>query len=59
VDLLSCGRALSAGADGRRETLEIPPGTWKNVLTTDKLRGRKLLLAAIWRRFPTALLVDP
>ncbi|MDQ3334828.1 MAG: malto-oligosyltrehalose synthase [Myxococcota bacterium] len=50
---------LSGGADGWRETtLAIPPGTWKNVLTTDKQQGGKLVLAEIWRRFPTALLVD-
>jgi (1->4)-alpha-D-glucan 1-alpha-D-glucosylmutase len=50
---------LTRGADAWRDTtLAIPPGTWRNVLTGDALPGGKLLVAGLWRRFPTALLVD-
>ena len=50
---------LSGGAEGWRETtLAIPPGTWKNVLDGDTLQGGRIALDQLWRRFPTALLID-
>ena len=56
---ITCVPRLSGGADGWRDTtLSLPPGTWKNVLTNESLEGGNRLLADIWRRFPTALLVD-
>ena len=50
---------LTAGADGWRETsLAIPPGRWRNVLSGESIDGGTSALAELWRRFPTALLVD-
>lgn len=50
---------LTGGADGWRDTtLVLPPGTWHSVLANETVAGGRHPVAALWRQFPTAFLVD-
>lgn len=50
---------LSGGPDGdwSDTTVVIPGGVWSNVLTGETVAGGEIRVAALWSRFPVALLV--
>ncbi|MEO6776620.1 MAG: malto-oligosyltrehalose synthase [Kofleriaceae bacterium] len=45
-----------AGAIDPETRLELPPGSWRNALTGERHTGA-IMLAALWSKFPVALLV--
>jgi (1->4)-alpha-D-glucan 1-alpha-D-glucosylmutase len=47
---------LGLGVDWGATTMELPAGSWRNVLTGDQRAGGAALLADLLRRFPVALL---
>ncbi len=48
---------LQLGGDWRDTTLELPPGEWRNVLTSERISGGTAQpLAQVLARFPVALL---
>jgi (1->4)-alpha-D-glucan 1-alpha-D-glucosylmutase len=44
------------GDDWRDTEVELPGGEWTNHLTGERLRGNRVRLADLMRRFPVALL---
>jgi len=48
---------LKLGASWSSTTVELPEGSWKNLLTGDMLQGGRLRVQALLRRFPVALLM--
>jgi len=47
---------IKLGDSWASTTLELPQGSWKNVLTGDAVRGGRLRVQALLQRFPIALL---
>jgi (1->4)-alpha-D-glucan 1-alpha-D-glucosylmutase len=48
---------IGLGDDWKDTTIELPPGTWKNVFSGQRFRGEGQQLARMLSQFPVALLV--
>jgi len=60
ADLVTITPRLTVRAEGWRDTsLELPEGTWIDVLSDQHYSGGKRSLAELWRSFPIALLTRP
>jgi (1->4)-alpha-D-glucan 1-alpha-D-glucosylmutase len=59
-DLVTIVPRLGVHADGFRDTtLELPAGSWVDVLTDQPFSGGTSAVAPLWRSFPIALLTRP
>jgi (1->4)-alpha-D-glucan 1-alpha-D-glucosylmutase len=47
---------IGLGGDWADTTLELPAGSWRDVLTDETLGGGAVALGELLRRFPVALL---
>ena len=57
TELIAIVPRLTVRADGWRDTtLELPTGTWIDVLSDQQCSGGPQPLASLWRSFPIALL---
>ncbi|HEX5431390.1 MAG TPA: hypothetical protein VFW83_05455, partial [Bryobacteraceae bacterium] len=57
--VIAAAPRLVLNLEGWSETsLEIPEGPWENQFTGEIVEGGKIEMAALFRRFPVALLVN-
>ncbi len=58
-DLVTVVPRLSAGAEGWRDTtLELPEGSWRDVLSERTVAGGTVPVALVWTALPVAVLVS-
>jgi (1->4)-alpha-D-glucan 1-alpha-D-glucosylmutase len=56
-DVVTIVPRLGVHADGYRDTaLEIPSGTWRDVISDQTFSGGACAVASLWRLFPIALI---